>query len=636
MPIISEIGRRSLKVRLLIGSIYILLIIGSITMVHPFILMIAGSTKSAVDTPEAKLIPEFIINDEALYQKETEALFNDDFRIMKQVYHTEDFISFRMMSIPTASNDALVDEWEAYLKQRELLPYVANMGHFTSTVGTTPRNLRALKATYIESYKDIDSINDHFDVEFVSWNYFKIYPGRYLGRNQKYYKTPFLDSTHAFSLTLPKHDLFFFSLEGFYKNEFLKTQYSMEIDSYNASHGTSYKSYNSLHLDRTFPSGEGRTKKEQEDWNDFVRNLFNLLWIRSDQTAAEGYRDFLMAKYGTMKNLNNSYGTSYEKPADIVYPEQCPVSGSSASDWESYLQGWKDPETATIYEMPIKSISITGTDFWFQDFLKSKYGSLEKVNQACATSFSSFSDITPPQRDWHYRHFLKNRSSIKKEFMFRNLITVFDFVVIHGRAIFNTAFYCALAILTALIVNPLAAYALSRYKPPSQYKMLLFLMMTMAFPPMVTQIPIFLMIREFQMLNTFWALILPGVANGYAIFLLKGFFDSLPRELYESAEIDGASEFRIFWQFTMALSKPILAVIALQTFTGAYGNFMMALLICQDEKMWTIMPWLYQLQMNSGEGVVFASLILASVPTFLIFVFCQNIIMRGIVVPSEK
>ena len=161
-------------------------------------------------------------------------------------------------------------------------------------------------------------------------------------------------------------------------------------------------------------------------------------------------------------------------------------------------------------------------------------------------------------------------------------------------------------------------------------------MLTMAFPPMVTQIPVFLMLREFNLLNTFWALLLPGLANGYMIFLLKGFFDSLPQELYESAALDGAGELRIFWQITIRLSQPILAVIALQAFTHAYSNFMMALLICQDERMWTLMPWLYQLQQRSGQGVIFASLLIAAIPTFMIFALCQNVIMRGIVVPVEK
>ena len=77
-------------------------------------------------------------------------------------------------------------------------------------------------------------------------------------------------------------------------------------------------------------------------------------------------------------------------------------------------------------------------------------------------------------------------------------------------------------------------------------------------------------------------------------------------------------------------------MIALGSFTGAYSAFMFALLICQDRDMWTLMVWLYQLQGGSGQGVLYASLIVAAVPTLLVFVFCQNIIMRGIVVPVEK
>jgi multiple sugar transport system permease protein len=92
----------------------------------------------------------------------------------------------------------------------------------------------------------------------------------------------------------------------------------------------------------------------------------------------------------------------------------------------------------------------------------------------------------------------------------------------------------------------------------------------------------------------------------------------------------------MFWQIAMTLSKPILAVIALQSFTMAYGNFMMAFLVCQNPKMWTIMVYLYDLQQRSSPAVGFAALVIAAIPTLLVFVFCQNIIIRGIVVPTEK
>jgi multiple sugar transport system permease protein len=153
---------------------------------------------------------------------------------------------------------------------------------------------------------------------------------------------------------------------------------------------------------------------------------------------------------------------------------------------------------------------------------------------------------------------------------------------------------------------------------------------------MVTQIPLFLMLRDLHLLNTFWALLLPGMAHGYSIFLLKGFFDSLPRDLYESASMDGAGEMRMFFTITLSLSKPILAVIALSAFVNAYTNFMFALLICQDERMWTLMVWLYQLQQNYGAGVLNASFVLAAVPTLVVFLAAQRQILKGIVIPTEK
>jgi len=200
----------------------------------------------------------------------------------------------------------------------------------------------------------------------------------------------------------------------------------------------------------------------------------------------------------------------------------------------------------------------------------------------------------------------------------------------------KTAIYCLLMIGIALLINPLAAYAMSRFRLPCTYKFLLVLMATMSFPPMVTLIPQFIMLREMSMLNTFWALILPTAANGYLIFLLKGFFDSLPTDLYDAALIDGAGEFRMFFQITMALSKPILAVVALQAFNGAYVAFLYPLIVCPDEKMWLLNVWLMQYQQQVSMGGMFAAVLVAAVPPLVIFIFAQNIIMRGIVVPVEK
>ena len=241
-----------------------------------------------------------------------------------------------------------------------------------------------------------------------------------------------------------------------------------------------------------------------------------------------------------------------------------------------------------------------------------------------------------PQFAHHSNLFRAHKAEIRREFLWRNYRTVLDHVLFHGRGIANTVVYCTLAVLLALLVNPLAAYALSRFRPSAGPQILLFLMLTMAFPHMVTQIPVFVLLRELGLLNTFAALLLPGMASGYSIFLLKGFFDSIPKDLYDAAVIDGASEFRIFWTITMAMSTPILAVVALQTFSGAWMSFMYPLIVCPDERMHVLAVWLQQFQQTASGSAVFASIIVSSVPSLLIFVFAQRTIMRGIAVPSEK
>ena len=286
----------------------------------------------------------------------------------------------------------------------------------------------------------------------------------------------------------------------------------------------------------------------------------------------------------------------------------------------------------------LDALSLDGPTFRFRDFLRAKFhGDIVAARAAYGVDWRSFDDAGMPTAAMDWRDCRTHKASLRREFLLRNYDYVLDFLARHGHGFQNTFILIVLFLVTQLTVNPLAAYALSRFGLPSTYKILLFCMATVAFPGEVLMIPSFLQLKEFGLLNTFAALALPGMANGFSIFLLKGFFDSLPKELYESATLDGAGEWTVFWQITMSLSKPILAVMALGSFTSAYGAFFYALIICPDEKMWTLMVWLYQLQTASGsQSINFAALCLASIPTLLVFVFCQRIILRGIVVPSEK
>jgi multiple sugar transport system permease protein len=158
----------------------------------------------------------------------------------------------------------------------------------------------------------------------------------------------------------------------------------------------------------------------------------------------------------------------------------------------------------------------------------------------------------------------------------------------------------------------------------------------MAFPAEVAMIPSFLLLKDLGLLNTFAALVLPTAASGYMIFLLKGFFDSLPPELFESGQIDGARESTMMLRIALPLTRPVLGYLSLIAFMGAYSAFLYAFLVAQDQRIWTLMVFIYQLQNTAPKAVVMAALTLAAIPTVLVFLFAQKAIMRGIILPGEK
>lgn len=650
MAIISAIGRKHWKVRLLFLGMYTFLIVGGATMVYPFMLMLSGSTKSAMDIKYFDAFPRFVHDTSWMCAKHLEGLFNERLQDLNMTYDRDESSFDQIIAMPDvkkmleadgpvpfpAANPKLAESWEEFLKETTLPSYSYSVGYLnTQTSKTIPSGLRNFKKELAKEYgNDLEVINKQLGTSFAGWYSVFINVPSYLMRREKPIDTTF---NRVLNNYLAKHPVglrYYFNPEGFYKKQFLKTQYSVKIENYNSTHNTNYKSWDEVILPRHYPA-KG-TPKEQEDWLRFARTTIALHWLRLDKSAEPDFQAMLKDRHNTIEMLNKLYGTNYKDFNEVPMPTETPTEGMALTDWSSFISGYVDPLTGKLYEAPKEAISMHSVQFLYQDWLMKKYGSLAEASKKLNASWKSKEEIKMPQMDAHLIYFKEHISSLRWEFATRNYRAVADYIMFHGRGIYNTVVYCALAILTALLINPLAAYAMSRYKMPSSYKILLFLMATMAFPSMVTAIPTFIMLRQLRLLNTFAALILPGMANGYSIFLLKGFFDSLPQELYESAQLDGANEWVLFWQITMGLSKPILAVIALGAFTAAYSNFMFAFVTCQDRGMWTMMVWLYELQQSSGQAVMYASLVIAAIPTFLIFLFCQNIIMRGIVVPSEK
>ncbi len=575
MPILSPIGRRAPQTRALVAGMYVLLLAGSATMVWPLLQMVGGSLRGAADQREQTLVPAYLRDDAALWRRYVEALFNESLDLAAANLGVE-AVSFESFPVPAAPA-GLVDAWEAFLASGDEAAPAQGLGFVRAEVSKCdPCALRGFREELRARFGgDCDRLNREWGADFSGWAGFHLQMEDRNSRRNPLPPGPFLDAFLDFKARQPPWMRFEFSVEGFFRRGVLRSRYGRDVAALNRARGTSYASFGEVPLPARAPeSGAART-----DWEIFVR--------------------------------------------DVAPPRILRVDGQ--------------PAPRDLSGIALDRISIATPEAAFREHLRARFGSDPAAAAAAlGVTVASFDAIPAPFAAAQHRRFLAARDGIRREFAARNFRTVFDHIARHGRGLRNTAIYCVLAVLGSLIVNPLAAYALSRFRPRSTYAILLVLMLTMAFPTMVTQIPAFLMLRDLGLLNTFAALILPGLANGYSIFLLKGFFDSLPRELYESAELDGAGEWTIFWTLTMSLSRPILAVVALHAFTAAYSNFMFALLICQDERMWTLMVWLYQLQHRSGMGVVHASLLIAAIPTLLVFLFCQRIILRGIVIPVEK
>ena len=624
MSLISRVGRRSLTVRLLIATIYIVLIAGATTMVYPFLIMVSGSFKTSSDRSDYDLIPAFWTDDLVLYRKHLEAKYNN---LITEYQHGNRVkaYEFRAIDPPPSPEPRLVEDWRQFEASYEWPDGYYSLGYMLHQ-GDSLRlwKHREFRAHLMElSEGRLQNYNRMLGTSIESWEQIGGFQERLTERRYQLTPAKYENLIYEFKRSQPAWFRNYVSLDGKYVQAYLEPLHGLEIEKYNAKLGTNWESYRHLVLPRTAPEHAG----ERRDWEQYVREELNLQFIRVRPEARPLFAQFLREQFADdVKLLNERNGTEFGSFEDVTYPESTLWSSNRLVEWGEFLK-----------VVPAEHLYVDSPEFAWRDYLRDTYGNdLRALEAAHEKTYGGFDRVPLPSREVEYATFLEHRRTLRWEFTTANYKHVLDYIVLHGRALLNTVIYCALAIGGALTVTPLAAYALSRYKPPSTYKVLLIGMATMAFPGAVVMIPNFLLLKNLGLLNTFAALVLPGLANGYMIFLLKGFFDALPRELYESATLDGANEWVMFWQLTMALSKPILAVLALGAFTGAYGNFMFAFILCPDQKMWTLMVFLYQFQHGASQGQTFAALLVAAIPTFIVFVFCQNIIIRGIVVPVEK
>ncbi len=624
MSILTKVEAKSRKGRLFQLGVLIALIVGGITMIYPFLLMLSGAMRSDMDISEMDLIPNYMTNDKVLIRKFMESKYDYDAILLNRFNQTRDY-SFKLASIPKKINQQEVSDFKQFLKDNPLPNHWQILGGIKLYKVTPSHNYNLLLENIRKRYNDdLQKYNQDIGTPMLGWDMFSLNMPEWAEFRYAYKESPVFEEYFKLIKESPVAELAFVNLTGSFLENVIYPEYSItDVKTYNKRHKKTIKSYEKFAISRTVPpKTQPQTRK---DWLNYVYENCNMSFVRTKATDRQ-YRKFLRNKYGKIGELNNVWNTKYKSFNSIKLPKDYSwVTSNQQLDYREFLKQLK-PE----------SLYLIGPEFAWQDMLKNKYGSIAALNKAYGTNYTSWEECKMPLKQIEAQYVLDNSTGLRWRYAIKNFSIVCNAIFIQGRSFVNTVIYVILALLFSLILQPLVAYALSRYNPPGTWKFILIFMATMAFPPMVAFIPQFLIIKNLNLLNTFFALVLPVTINGYLIFLLKGFFDSIPHDLYDAAMIDGASEMRMFLQITMALSKPMLAVVALNTFRMAWMSFMYPLIVCPDEKMHVLAVWLHQFQKQAPTSAVFASIMVASIPTLLIFIFTQRTIMRGIAVPSEK
>ncbi|MEU9896383.1 carbohydrate ABC transporter permease [Streptomyces phaeochromogenes] len=210
-----------------------------------------------------------------------------------------------------------------------------------------------------------------------------------------------------------------------------------------------------------------------------------------------------------------------------------------------------------------------------------------------------------------------------------------------AKLLMNTLYYAFGALAFQLVLDVAAAYSLSKLRPVLGKAILGLMLATLMIPATVLVVPQYLTVLdvpivERNLLNSPWAIWLPSVTNAFNIFLLKRFFDSIPKELLDAASMDGAGSLRVLWSIVLPVSRPILGVVSIFAVVGVWKDFLWPMLVLPDPSKQTLAVGIYSLATSVPENVLIASLTIASLPTLLLFLAFQRNIMSGLTAGGLK
>jgi raffinose/stachyose/melibiose transport system permease protein len=206
--------------------------------------------------------------------------------------------------------------------------------------------------------------------------------------------------------------------------------------------------------------------------------------------------------------------------------------------------------------------------------------------------------------------------------------------------VFNSVVITLIKVPLGLIISAMAAYALSSIRLPGGRALFLLILFGTMLPFQVMLAPLFTLVNQLGLINTYVGIILPYLAFGvpYQVFILHGFFSDVPKELSEAARIDGASHLTIFRRIYLPISLPVLAALLILDFVATWNEFAMALVILQDNSKWTLPLGLmsFQSQFSNDYGQLNAAIVMTVLPAAIVYLIFQRYFVSGLTSGAVK
>lgn len=207
-----------------------------------------------------------------------------------------------------------------------------------------------------------------------------------------------------------------------------------------------------------------------------------------------------------------------------------------------------------------------------------------------------------------------------------------------GRSLLNSTIIAVAVTALSLMINSMAGYSFAKLRFRGRDRTFRWLTFGLLIPTQVAMLPLFLMLKEMRLVNTYWGVIIPGLASIFGIFLVRQYALSIPDDLLDAARMDGASELRVFWTVVLPVIRPILATLSIWTFLASWNDFLWPLVVLSDNRKYTLPVALAGLV---GEHVQDTELMMAGavvtvLPVLIVFLALQRYYISGVTAGSVK